>query len=628
MNTKLLFCIILWLLSLLTVSALTQGELEQCRCNADAEWLVGKGIARTEVQADKEAWKDLLSQISVKVESGFESISKEEGKTATEYCQSVLKTYSNINLTAAQKLAVEGSNPSTVYRYIKKKDMNKVFAERETLIKAFARMGWNAEQELRIKEALKQYYRSLILLKTHPDCNTISERLGTSEEPLLIILPARIERILSLTNFKLVDKRYREKDKLTEVEFSAFYDDKPLREVDLEYYTGTNWCTLNLNETNAVMEFYFPPDQTPNPIKVVINAYKYDEGSETCQDIRDIISGCDLPEYRRSKELRDTLPVSRTFAPKAEVVKEEPPAPKITDDAAVSDIASTASRPAQPEPDYQPYVDKVARLANLIQRKDYSDLEAQCNIRGKEYVRKVLSYGNARLVQQHYQLTCSRNGDQTIVRGLPVQFSFPQSGKKFTEQLAFVFDKDDKVEAINFAITKQAADDIIGSNEVKPQHKQRIISFIESYKTAYCLKDLDFVQKVFSDNALIIVGSMIYNDPTNIEGYYQQLGKRWKATRLSKQQYVDNLKQLFNSNEYINLHFEDNKLYRNNQSEDSIFGIQIHQYYYSQHYADEGYLFLMFDLTLPDQPKIYVRTWQPEKFDDGSIYKITDFFPN
>jgi hypothetical protein len=33
-----------------------------------------------------------------------------------------------------------------------------------------------------------------------------------------------------------------------------------------------------------------------------------------------------------------------------------------------------------------------------------------------------------------------------------------------------------------------------------------IINFIENYKTAYALKRLDYIESIFSDNALIIVG--------------------------------------------------------------------------------------------------------------------------
>ena len=59
--------------------------------------------------------------------------------------------------------------------------------------------------------------------------------------------------------------------------------------------------------------------------------------------------------------------------------------------------------------------------------------------------------------------------------------------------------------------------------------------------------------------------------------------------------------------------------------DEKIYGIQIKQDYYSTNYADKGYLFLMIDLNDSINPKIYVRTWQPEKNDDGSIFGLNDF---
>ena len=44
-----------------------------------------------------------------------------------------------------------------------------------------------------------------------------------------------------------------------------------------------------------------------------------------------------------------------------------------------------------------------------------------------------------------------------------------------------------------------------------------------------------------------------------------------------------------------------------------IYGIQIHQDYYSSTYGDTGYLFLMVDINDPDNPIISIRTWQPER---------------
>ncbi len=74
----------------------------------------------------------------------------------------------------------------------------------------------------------------------------------------------------------------------------------------------------------------------------------------------------------------------------------------------------------------------------------------------------------------------------------------------------------------------------------------------------------------------------------------------------------------------MNVNFEKSIVKKVN-GDDKIYGIQIAQNYWSSNYADKGYLFLMIDLNDPQQPRIYVRSWQPQKNPDGSIIGLEDF---
>ena len=56
-----------------------------------------------------------------------------------------------------------------------------------------------------------------------------------------------------------------------------------------------------------------------------------------------------------------------------------------------------------------------------------------------------------------------------------------------------------------------------------------------------------------------------------------------------------------------------------------IYGVKLKQKWQSDSYSDTGYLFLMIDFINPDKPLIHVRTWQPEKFPDGSVISLGDF---
>jgi len=597
-----------------TLSSYTQSDIEMMRNNTD--WIVGKGVADDEYQADKLAISDLLSQISIEVESSFENLLTEENSNVREFCSSSLKTYSNTRLQGAQKSIFETKAGYIVYRYIRKTDKNRIFEDRQTMVYSYLTDGLTAESELRICDALQNYYWALILLRTLPDWSNISCSIEGTNQVLITFIPNRIRKIFSLIQISINDIRYDKTDKMTLVEIGVMYDNKPVQNLDLVYYSGASWSEpLSITNGKGLLEFYCNKDDIPTSLGINI-IYNSKEKSSFNPELTRIIEDVILPVFSecKIKMTMTDIKTSKKFEPKI----------KIENPVSLNDEVQDNERS---DINYQFYLDKANRIYQAINRKDYKKLDLECNDNGKMYVQRILQYGNSRPVSQNFTVKCEKYGDETIVRGFPVQFSFPQSGRKFNEQLAFTFDKTGNLDKVNFALSDQAISDILGSVRVSDVEKTQILHFIEDYKTAYCLKDIGFIEKVFSDNALIIVGSMLYDDPsTNLDDIYMKLGKKWKATQYSKQEYLSNLRKLFATNEFVNIRFEDNYLSRNNNPSSKVFGIQIHQYYYSQHYADEGYLFIMFDLEDIINPKILVRTWQPEKNPDGSIYGLKDFF--
>jgi hypothetical protein len=149
------------------------------------------------------------------------------------------------------------------------------------------------------------------------------------------------------------------------------------------------------------------------------------------------------------------------------------------------------------------------------------------------------------------------------------------------------------------------------------------VSFLESYKTAYALRRLDYLDKIFSNDALIITGSVVSS-----AGYGELQPKQLqhvKYTRQTKSQYLKNLQRTMMSNEYINIHFAENTVKKSTGKE--IYGIQIKQDYFSSSYGDTGYLFLLLDLEKPQQPVVKVRAWQPDldpTIQDGRL-SMADF---
>lgn len=239
---KTMFSIVLIFITI-SVSAVTQSELEELR--NDTNWIVGKGESGSESIADRLAINDLLSQITVQVQTSFTGILTEENGNVDEYCSSAIETYSSARLDAAERSIFEDDENYIVYRFIKKADKDKIFTEREKLIKDYARRGAEAEKELRIGDALMNYYWSLILLRTHPDWDKINEDFDRKNETLITYLPDRIRRIYSLLDLKLTNKRYDEKDELSLLNLEVTFNNKPVRNLDIKYYLGSDWTCVN-----------------------------------------------------------------------------------------------------------------------------------------------------------------------------------------------------------------------------------------------------------------------------------------------------------------------------------------------------------------------------------------------
>ncbi len=381
---------------------------------------------------------------------------------------------------------------------------------------------------------------------------------------------------------------------MTLLTISVNYQNKPVRNLDLKYYLGSDWpVPTGVSQGKALLEFMCKLNELPDILKINVmynDMYKAAHNG----DLRKVLEEMNCPAFRES---RFEIPIKNVAKS-----KQKNPTIKL-----ISVNNSVLIK------QYLPLANKIIKA---ILTKNTKPILNNMTPKGKKNFGKIIVYGNAKILEDNSNIYANKINGKIYLRGLPVQFDFPNSGRKFNEQLVFVINENNKLEKINFALSNDAKKDILGKLVASDTEKFLITNFIEEYKTAYCTKNIDFLEKVFDNNALIIVGQMLKESEKNIDGMYKKLGKNWRPIRYSKKQYLRNLKNVFAGNEYINLHFEDNKVTRVNSDSTKIFGIQIHQYYFSQRYSDEGYLFLMFDLTDPKNPKIYVRTWQPEENPD------------
>lgn len=159
--------------------------------------------------------------------------------------------------------------------------------------------------------------------------------------------------------------------------------------------------------------------------------------------------------------------------------------------------------------------------------------------------------------------------------------------------------------------------------ETDALHRRQILNYCEHLRTAYTTKDIDFLRQVFSDEALIIVGNVVKESAAT--------GGVGADSRVSyalhtKRDYLSRLAKVFGMNKSVDVKFSDFRIMRH-PTKDGIYGVSLRQRYKSDRYADDGWLFLLWDFRNASMPLIHVRTWQPSATVSGAegVIDISDF---
>lgn len=224
---------------------------------------------------------------------------------------------------------------------------------------------------------------------------------------------------------------------------------------------------------------------------------------------------------------------------------------------------------------------------------------------------------------------CITTGSGYQVRNIPLMMK-PTGEREFGEdeyqEAVISFDKQGNVESFYLSISMNLYMNVIKSNlELTDlRRRQLILDYLEQFRTAYNQKDINFLNQVFSDDALIITGKVITTK--HREGFTSQ---KIQYNKQSKEQYIKNLRGIFARNSYIKVAFDEIEVMRHPVNP-NFYGVTLLQGWTSGKYHDDGYLFLLWDFTNENAPQIHVRTWQPDKIGGkplpkDDVFSLSDF---
>lgn len=250
---------------------------------------------------------------------------------------------------------------------------------------------------------------------------------------------------------------------------------------------------------------------------------------------------------------------------------------------------------------------KVLSVCEAIKAKtdNYETLAQYFTPEGYKQYNRLIKYGSARVISTE-GCRYVKLGEEIQCRSIPMSFTFSK-GKNQLENVVFTFNNTGKIDGVQFALEERAARNIMGNTDIDESARLTLVNFMENYKTAFSLQRWDYIESIFSDDAVIITGRVLQKSET-VGDNRQTALDNVVYTRQSKKEYIDRLKRT--KKEWINIKFGNTNVEKSMQ--ESQYGICLLQDYYSSNYGDHGYLFLLIDATDKDHPLIRIRTWQPE----------------
>jgi hypothetical protein len=595
-NTGILWILLCWL----PAAGVFAQTVEQVKNDNAYYW--GEGVGKTTTQADEQALSMLINSISARVESSFSVQTTEtSGKKKPDfqqYVNSLVKTYSNATIKNTEILSW-GEEPEVhVFRFVRKAEVYKIFAERETKIKEFVAVARKAEANYQTADALRYYYWALMLLQSHPDAGSMTMEIDGQPQKLDVFLPRQINAVFDNLQFAVTGKQPEEN--LMQYLLQINYKQQPVSNCEYSFFDGRNWSTvIGAKDGKGIAEM-MGDTLLHKEIRVKIE-YAFENEWKIDNEVNDVLRKVEPVIFKKSYI---NVPLTKVKEPAQPAVV----APEVDIPAGVKTV------------DGEPYLSLLERVEQAIRTKQYDSVRDCFTDEGYDMFTRLVRYGRGVILAKPvYSFLMFEDG--ILARALPMRFSFNNNRRAFVEDVVFnISPQNGKIRSLSFALPNKVCGDILKYENWGEYSRMAIIHFIETYKTAYALKRLDYIESIFSDNALIIVGRVVKKASMENRLSADQV----KLTLYSKGQYIRQLGTVFRSNEYVNLKFTDISVKKAGVGGE-IYGVQLKQDYFSTGYGDTGYLFLMVDLNKVEEPVIHIRTWQPEKDPDFGLYDIAHF---
>lgn len=506
---------------------------------------------------------------------------------------------------SAELYAVENDETEEYqcFVYLRRSEFREMCADRKAEIQKYLTRGMEMEEVASFEDALKSYYWALMLCYAHPQGKKLVFKTIEDEPVDYEWFVNRIDGkdgILRSFNFIVPKENAIQEDGSGRVVKLKVMTNvgQPVANLRCEFHNGRKYIANTVRDGNMVVNLL---DRNITTLKVKVDYSFTADAKKMNAAVYNAMEIIKVPRFSnnfRSINLEKTLNV-----------KEKNETPEL---AAMEKKVMPASKS---------YLDKMQIIEKALRDGDLEPARGCFSEDGFNMMDTLVGYGHITVVgKQDYELL--KYNDEVICRSMMLQFDISNT-PGFSQDVVFRFDTVSKVvTSIAFRLSDKAEEDIMSKTKWPEQSRLVLINFLEDYQTAYALKRHSYLQSIYSDDALVIVGRVVKKTVIPDRMTFKLTDEEVQLKKYDKDTYLNNLLDCFNSQDYIRLRFTDTDFTKANGGSD-VYGVRVRQEYFSSTYGDVGYLFLLVDLR--DQlPKIHVRAWQPDAVDLEKLMTLGD----
>ena len=593
--------ILLTLFFVCAIFSLSAQSVSVARILSDVDmkdYVWAKGYGDTIEEADKDAMNTLVSYVTMIVSSTKGSVSTSDGTNMKQEISMLSDGYLE---NVRREVLPDVDKKKCVLRYLSREDWEARNDVTRNKILEYIESGTYAPM---IEDKLRYYSWAYVLLQTFVDDDPI--KIG--DKPAKAQLYDNIREALSNINVSVIgveqDKENRNYPYKVMLDF--VYNGEPICYLQFDYFDGSGYVKGESikDGRGAILMKQLPEEITINIDYLHMElarqldpaVYIALQNPYCAPSLSEAHKKVSTKEGGKAQKSVDTTSekVESVVRDKAEEVNQTY--------VAIKDEVDTA----------KPFIKMMDDITSSIKGTSPIDIKHYFTDEAWDHYQRLVASGKPTVIRTpSYKFI--QYGETTICQSIPVKLSF-SGNRSFVEDIVFrVNNESMKVESVAYKLSQETEKTIM-TMAWEDAARLALISFLEDYRTAYCLKDLEYINKVFANDAYIIVGRVWqqsnhrFSDNPQLANY-----SRTTYTRKTKEEYIYHLRKSFASKEFINLRFEECNVAKGYYAKEGIYAVQVRQLYYSNNYADDGILTLAIDMRTEKKPLVRVRIWQQER---------------